>query len=167
MKGLTMRGCPISYTVYCRVQNHIQFRSRGKQVVLKPLLWYVRFRPRLLFMFASPSTAPIPMAARSKLWICGRSLPGIAAARFLGLRLRIPTGAWMSLVKSPTECGVSECDREASTMRRPWPPMGCCAMKNIPVNKNNTKVSRYVVAKSYLVILNDVTFVLTPFRQHV
>jgi hypothetical protein len=23
--------------------------------------------------------------------------------------------------KNPTECGVSECDREASTMRRPWP----------------------------------------------
>jgi hypothetical protein len=37
--------------------------------------------------------------------------------------------------------------------------MGCCAMKNIPVNKNNTKVSRYAVAKSYLVSLNDVTFV--------
>jgi hypothetical protein len=23
------------------------------------------------------------------------------------------------------------CDREASTMRRPWPTMGCCAMKII------------------------------------
>jgi len=29
---------------------------------------------------------------------------------------------------SPIECGVSECDREASTMRRPWPTGGCCAM---------------------------------------
>jgi hypothetical protein len=27
--------------------------------------------------------------------------------------------------RSPTECGVSECDREVSTMRRPW-PTGCC-----------------------------------------
>ena len=27
-----------------------------------------------------------------------------------------------SLVQgSPTECGVSECDRESSIMRRPWP----------------------------------------------
>jgi len=26
-----------------------------------------------------------------------------------------------------TECGVSECDREAC-MRRPWPTRGCCAM---------------------------------------
>jgi hypothetical protein len=74
------RGCPISYTVYCRVQNHIQFRSQGKQVVLKPLLWYIRFRPRLLLMFASPSTAPIPMAALSKVWVCRRSLAGIAAS---------------------------------------------------------------------------------------
>jgi hypothetical protein len=29
--------------------------------------------------------------------------------------------------RSPTECGVSECDREASIMR-PWPTRGCCAM---------------------------------------
>jgi hypothetical protein len=25
-------------------------------------------------------------------------------------------------------CGVSEWDREASIMRRPWPTRGCCAM---------------------------------------
>ena len=31
------------------------------------------------------------------------------------------SAASRSLVqRSPTECGVSECDREASTMRRPW-----------------------------------------------
>jgi hypothetical protein len=32
--------------------------------------------------------------------------------------------------RSPTECGVSECNREASTMRRPWPTRGCCAFAN-------------------------------------
>jgi hypothetical protein len=26
------------------------------------------------------------------------------------------------------ECGVSECDRKASIMRRPWPTKGTCAM---------------------------------------
>jgi hypothetical protein len=26
--------------------------------------------------------------------------------------------------RSPAECGVSECDREASKMRRPWPTGG-------------------------------------------
>ena len=29
--------------------------------------------------------------------------------------------------RSPTECGVSECGREASKMRRPWTTRGCCA----------------------------------------
>ena len=30
--------------------------------------------------------------------------------------------------RSPTDCGVSECDRESSIKRRPWPTMNCCAM---------------------------------------
>jgi hypothetical protein len=30
--------------------------------------------------------------------------------------------------KSTNERGVSECDREASIMRRPWPTRGSCAM---------------------------------------
>ena len=35
-----------------------------------------------------------------------------------------------SLVKgSPAELGVSECDREASTVRRSWPTGGCRAIK--------------------------------------
>jgi hypothetical protein len=69
---------------------------------------------------------------------------GSAAARLLGLRVRIPTGAWLSvsgeccvlsgrglcvgLITRPEEsypvrC-VSECDREAPIMRRPWPHWG-------------------------------------------
>jgi hypothetical protein len=32
-----------------------------------------------------------------------------------------------------TECGVSECDRVASIMRRPWPTRGCCATENTHV----------------------------------
>jgi hypothetical protein len=70
------------------------------------------------------------VAARSKTWS--------AAAGLLGLWVRIPPGAWMSVCyecceveisatgwslvqRSPTECGVSECDLGTSTMRRPWP----------------------------------------------
>ena len=30
--------------------------------------------------------------------------------------------------RSPTDCGVSECGREASIMRRPWPTGGSRAM---------------------------------------
>jgi hypothetical protein len=38
--------------------------------------------------------------------------------------------------RSPTECRVPEWDREASTMGRPWPIEGCCAIgkKNYPLN---------------------------------
>jgi hypothetical protein len=71
---------------------------------------------------------------------------GCAAARLLGLWVRIPPGAWMSVVsvvwyqveisasgcslvqRRPTDCGVSECDRETSIMMRPWPTGVCCAM---------------------------------------
>jgi hypothetical protein len=77
---------------------------------------------------------------------CGLRL-GSTAARLLGLRVRIPprhgclslvivvccqvqvSATGRSLVqRSPTECGVSECDREASIIRRPRPPRGCRAI---------------------------------------
>jgi hypothetical protein len=35
---------------------------------------------------------------------------------------------WSLVQRSPTECGVSECDREASLVRRPWPTRGCRAI---------------------------------------
>jgi hypothetical protein len=72
---------------------------------------------------------PIP---RCEVWVCFRSLSGIAGSN--------TAGAWISLrcvccvlsgrglcdgrslvQKSPTGCGVSECEREASIMRMPWP----------------------------------------------
>ena len=76
---------------------------------------------------------------------------GSAAARLLGLWIRIPPGhgclslvivvccqvevcatGWSLVRRSPTECGVSECDCKASIIRKPWPPRGCRAMtKNL------------------------------------
>ena len=80
------------------------------------------------------------------------------AACFLGLRVRIPRGhgclspvnvvccqvevyvSGRSIIQRiPIECGVSECDSEASSiLRRPWPTSGCCFMKkkslNVPIN---------------------------------
>jgi hypothetical protein len=76
------------------------------------------------------------MAARSWEW----------ATRLLGLRVRIAPEAWVPVSNEccvlsgrglsslfqriATECGVSEYDREALIMRRPWPTMGSCAMGN-------------------------------------
>jgi len=72
---------------------------------------------------------------------------GSAAARLLGLWFRIPPEAWMSHVSAvcylvevsasgwpivqwnPTEYGLSECDREASIIRRSWVTTGCCVME--------------------------------------
>lgn len=33
--------------------------------------------------------------------------------------------------RNNTECGVSENDREASVMRKPWSTMGCCAVGKV------------------------------------
>jgi hypothetical protein len=82
-------------------------------------------------------------------WLRGLSR-GSAAARLLGLLFESRQGhgcpflasvvccqvevsaSGQSLVqRSPTECGVSECDREASIMRRTWSTRGCCAIKNV------------------------------------
>ena len=38
---------------------------------------------------------------------------------------------------SHTECGVSECDCEASVMSRRWSASGCCAMEK--ENEGNNK----------------------------
>jgi len=70
-----------------------------------------------------------------------------AAACLLGLWVGIPPRAWTSfscrccmlsgrglfvgwslVQRGPTDCGMSECDREASIMRRPWPTGGCWTM---------------------------------------
>jgi hypothetical protein len=73
---------------------------------------------------------------------------GSTAARLLGLRVRIPPRAWMSvscdywvlsgrglyvgLIASPEESyrmWLFECDRETSIMRRSWPTRGCWAIR--------------------------------------
>jgi hypothetical protein len=84
---------------------------------------------------------PIPVAAQSKAWVSGRSLAGIVGSD--------PAEAWISVSceccllssrglsvaliarpdKSYRMCGVSECDREASIMRRPWSIRGYCVMR--------------------------------------
>ena len=72
---------------------------------------------------------------------------GFAVARLLGLRVRTPPGhgylslmsvvccqvevsasGWSLVKRSSIECGVSECYRESSIMRRSWTTMGCRAI---------------------------------------
>jgi hypothetical protein len=76
------------------------------------------------------------VAARSKVWVCGRSLAGIAGSNRVGSMgeccVLSGRSVCVGLITRPEGvyrvwC-VSECDREASIMRRPWPTGGCCVM---------------------------------------
>ena len=44
-------------------------------------------------------------------------------------RLVVPALDRSSVRRGPTDCGVSECDREAWIMTRSWPTGGCCVIK--------------------------------------
>jgi hypothetical protein len=71
------------------------------------------------------------VAARSKSWVCGRSLAGIAGSNPVGgheclslgcvvcCQVEVSASGLLLVQRSPTECDVSEYDREASIMRRP------------------------------------------------
>jgi hypothetical protein len=39
-------------------------------------------------------------------------------------QVEVSASGWSLVHRRPTECGVSECDREASIMRMPWPTTG-------------------------------------------
>ena len=42
--------------------------------------------------------------------------------------------------RSPTECLVSECDRELSIVRRPWPTRGCYGTEKRIVEQTKTPI---------------------------
>ena len=52
----------------------------------------------------------------------GRSLSGVAVANPAG-DIDVSASGWSLVQRGPTECGVSEWDREDAKMRRPWPVM--------------------------------------------
>ena len=73
-------------------------------------------------------------------WVCGCSPAGIAGSSPVGgmdvlsivsvvcCQLEVPATSRDSSSRGGTECGVTECDREASIMRRTWLIRGCWAM---------------------------------------
>ena len=46
-------------------------------------------------------------------------------------QVEVSASGWSLVQRSPTECGVSECVREALLLRKPWPNGGCYAMKEL------------------------------------
>jgi hypothetical protein len=80
------------------------------------------------------SSEPIPVAARCKASVCGSLLAGIAGSNTDGyMDVSCGGGFCVGLITRPEEsyrvwC-VTECDREALTVRRPCRSRGCCAIK--------------------------------------
>ena len=78
------------------------------------------------------------MAARSETWVCGRWLAGIVSSNPAGsmdvclfrvlCQVEVSATGRSLVQRSPTECGVFECDHESSIMRRPWAIRGYWAM---------------------------------------
>jgi hypothetical protein len=46
-------------------------------------------------------------------------------------QVEISVSGWLFVQKSPKECGVSECDCEASILKRPWPMLAVVSWKKI------------------------------------
>ena len=92
--------------------KHVEFHSKNK---FEKLVHLVGFILRILLEFS---------------FLTALKIRSLFSARYVTL-----TGTSWSLVqRSPTECGVTECDLETSRMKRPWPTRGCYA-KNKQTNK--------------------------------
>jgi hypothetical protein len=68
-------------------------------------------------------------------WYCGfESRLGhgcLSLVNVVCCQVEVSASDWSLAQRSLTECGVFDCDREASIIRRPWPTTGCCAMKKM------------------------------------
>jgi hypothetical protein len=83
---------------------------------------------------------PVPVAARSKAWVCGRSPAEIVGSNPTGgarmficcecCQVEVSATSWSLVQRSPTDSGGSLCFYlETSWMRRPWPTGGLSRQK--------------------------------------
>ena len=81
---------------------------------------------------------PVPVAARSMAWFYRRSLAGVVGSNpseraWISVcrefcQVDFSATGWSLVQSSPTDFGVSECDREALIMSRIWPTRDCRAL---------------------------------------
>ena len=92
---------------------------------------------------------------RSKTWICGRSLAGIAGSNPSGCmdvcvvcvvccQVEVSASGRSTVQRSPTDCAS-----EASTMRRSWSTRGAVA----PWGNRETMLMAYITTESCLAVL--------------
>ena len=76
---------------------------------------------------------PVPVASRSKPWVCVHSTAGITGSNpvwghewpsvvsVVFCQIQVSASSWSLFQRSLTECGLSECDHEAWIIRNPSP----------------------------------------------
>ena len=69
------------------------------------------------------------LALLANAWVCDSSLGWIAGSNHAGAWLPLSFDCCVLSQRSPTECGVFGCDRDASIMRRLWPTRSCRRME--------------------------------------
>jgi hypothetical protein len=141
---LTIWGTEISLSLQ-GIEAHFLSRPCRDLVTIpiSPTVGVTQFNIRVVYFSC---TRPILVATRSKAWVCGRSPAGIVGSNPTGsmdvcllsmfcVVRQTSLSVWSLVLRSPTECGVSGCDREASIMR-PWPTTAVAPWQNctIPCN---------------------------------
>ena len=95
-------------------------------------------------------------------WDCGfefrRGHGCLSLVSDMWCQVEVSASGWSLVQRSPTKCGVSECDREASIMRRSWPTRGWCDMEE----KTEKSLQMFVVLYSVWHIVNICCVVQLP-----
>jgi len=122
-----LEGRTLLITRQTCVSSHVHFNIINAFLVANYSVY--SHKPCELFIWSLyRHSSPIPVAARSKIWVCGSSLTGIPGSNppgsvevcILWVMCLSGRGLCDELItntQSPAECGVSDCDREASTVR--------------------------------------------------
>jgi hypothetical protein len=76
----------------------------------------------------------------------------LSVASVVCWQVEVSASDWSLFQRSPTECGVPECDREASITRRPWPTRGCCAMEREGERERGEGIAALIFGRCRLVV---------------
>ena len=100
-------------------------------------IWFERDRDGF-YLWRLLVTNLIPVAARCEAWVCDRSFAGIAGSNpakgclsvvsVVCCQVEVCASDRSFVQRGPTECGVPEYDREASTVRMRYLTRYCRAM---------------------------------------
>ena len=88
-------------------------------------------------------------------WNCGfesrRGHGCLSLVSVVCCQVEVYASGWSLIQRSPTECDVSECDRKASTMSRPWPTRGCCAIGEKKLTVSLGFIQRHSLAEQLFI----------------